>query len=178
MTATSVDNPFRGRILAERIVASNKDFKIVEDSDPVVPGHLLIFSVEEAASFADCPTESLCTFLEGEFSDQFTAQKYLFVERGRGRFCSSFGNIIHAHGHLVPKDSWDRTSIAGVNAKKASCLREAFQLIKGADEYLLVGQVGGGFDVVCPLINAPKRLARMIVNGDSLSRRVPSTQVQ
>jgi diadenosine tetraphosphate (Ap4A) HIT family hydrolase len=167
MKATISDsNPFCGRILTEKVVADNKQFRIVEDKDPIVPGHLLLFALKEAKSLADSPFENLCDFLEEKLSTLFPNQRYWLVERGRGLFCSSFGNIIHAHGHLVPEDSCGQILLREEKAQKAESLRHAFEIVKGADEYLLAGQVKGGFEVVYPLNNAPKRLARMIISNN------------
>src|ERR1044071_6367593 len=101
MTVTAhEENPFLGRILSEKVAAGNEPFRIVEDREPAVPGHLLLFTLEQVPSLADSDYESLCDLLEGRFS----GRKYLLIEKGRGRFCSSFGNIIHAHAHLAPED--------------------------------------------------------------------------
>lgn len=159
------DNPFRGRILNERVISGNESFRIVEDRDPVVPGHLLLFTFSEAPSFADSDSEALCDFLEGQFSNLYAGRRYLLVERGRARFCSSFGNIIHAHGHLAPEDTCGRIHLETEKAWKFQCLRDAFRVLKGENEYLLLGQIGGNFQVVSPLHNKPKRLARMILCG-------------
>jgi len=160
------ENPFRTRILGEEVVACNEHFRIVEDAEPVVPGHFLLFGMEEVPSLADSPTDSLCEFLERDFVSVCAGRRYILVERGRGRFCSSFGHIIHAHGHLVPKDACRQIDL-GSDVRAADCLRDALKSVGSTSEYLLAGELGESFKVVSPLHNAPKRLARRVIAGHS-----------
>ncbi|MGB8508730.1 MAG: HIT domain-containing protein [Pyrinomonadaceae bacterium] len=160
-------NPFKGSILAEKIIATNEHFRIVEDKEPAVPGHLLLFPFEEVPSLAETDTELLGDFLEGQFANMCSNRNYFFVERGRGRFCSSLGNVFHAHAHLVPEESCRRIILKAETARTVPHLRDAFHMVKGIGEYLLAGRIGGPFQVIYPLSNAPKRLARMILTGDS-----------
>lgn len=166
---TNEENPFLSRIQHEAIIAGNEQFRIVADRDPVVPGHLLLFTLDEVPSLADTAEGSLMAFLERECSEIFAQETFLMVEKGRSRFCSSFGHVVHAHAHLVPLKNAFNNFCFPKDRVHAPCLNDALQKLQGSNQYLLMGHVGGPFQLIANVQDSPKRLARRIIDGSQVS---------
>ncbi|HXQ34895.1 MAG TPA: hypothetical protein VN843_12850 [Anaerolineales bacterium] len=158
------ENPFLGRILEEEPIAANDLFRVVRDRDPIVPYHFLLYPIKQVDSLADFDRAAISKFLQEEFSPVFPDRDFLLVERGRSTFCSSFDGIIHAHAHLVPKDSCNITLPA--RAVEVSTLDDALKMLENSSEYLLAGTINSGFRVLTPLENVPKRVARLLLAGE------------
>lgn len=166
---TIEENPFLGRIQCEAIIAGNEHFRIVEDRDPIVPGHLLLFTLDELPSLADTAEGSLTSFLERDCSKIFAEETFLMVEKGRSRFCSSFGHVVHAHAHLVPLKNASNNFRFPKDRFYATSLNDALQKLRGSNQYLLMGHLGGPFQLVANLQDSHKRLARRIIDGSQVS---------
>lgn len=167
MIGSTCENPFLGRILQEPFVYESSDFRIVADAAPVVQGHLLLFPKRQGACLADGPVGELGRFLDAFLEESGPRSKFLLVEKGRGQFCSSFGNVTHAHAHIVPqRGNWSLKGVVGQGRSFAE-ITEALRWVRdfGSEQYLLAGEVGGQFTIVYPLVNPPKRLARMVAAG-------------
>jgi len=162
------ENPFLGRILAESAVAHNEHFRVVYDRDPAASQHLLLYSIRELASLADAPDGALNEFLENELTASVPNEDFFMIERGRSRFCSSFGNVVHAHAHLVPARLLKSEIALPRESTKVSTLDAAFEQLKDDGEYLLAGIVGKDFQFTRNLTFAPKRLARLIIEENRL----------
>jgi hypothetical protein len=159
------ENPFTGRILAEPAIFSGASFRIVEDKDPVAAGHLLLFATDSRASLADTDVLELCAFLTEFQSHIRKSNKCVLVERGRASFCSSFDGVIHAHAHILEC----RDGIGWIGGTRFHNLAEALQQVGSSGEYLLMGYLGGEFEILYPFEAREKRVARRILGGGRLA---------
>ena len=132
------------RIRREPTVYADAQVRVVLDRDPIVANHFLVIGEVSAKSFADsAASASLESLLKGESSSLFLPKQWIFVERGRGRFCTSGLTNAHAHGHLLPVDSFDALAITDfvshLNAISHTSLRTALQHARRfSGEYMLL----------------------------------------
>jgi diadenosine tetraphosphate (Ap4A) HIT family hydrolase len=136
------------RIRHERPAYEDKWVRVVPDRDPIVPGHLLVVAEEDTKSFADSGAmKSIQLLLQG--SCQLVATgPWLFVERGRARFCTSGFTAIHAHGHLLPAAQFTDAAAdlfaASIGATRYSSIEEAFRAARRVTgEYILAANSTG-----------------------------------
>jgi diadenosine tetraphosphate (Ap4A) HIT family hydrolase len=150
------DDPL-SRIRREPTIYADTHLRVVFDRAPVVENHFLVVGEASAESFADSSaSEGLEILLSGKLSRLFLPGKWIFVERGRARFCTSGFTNIHAHGHLFPADSFDERSVtdlaARLDAVSYRSLKEALRdARRAAGEYvLLVSPTGEAYLSVVP----------------------------
>jgi len=156
------DNLFLEKIVFEPAICKDENFCVVDDINPIIPGHLLLFPLIQASSFADCSINQLISFFDTFFSKVKENKGYMLFERGRANFCSSFNGVVHAHGHLIPSALCSGVTFDVGTIIKYESLREALEAIpsKSKEEYLLWGDVQGKFNLIYPLSLAPKRMIR------------------
>jgi diadenosine tetraphosphate (Ap4A) HIT family hydrolase len=159
-------NPFLSSILKEPEIASNQYFKVVNDADPIVPGHLLIFSKMDARSFNEISSEQIESFLQTIALNNLKSEYCLF-ERGHAKFCSSFHNVIHAHAHLIPSEFGAKIDFAGFGKKEDfQTLGQALNAIPNNCEYILWGKIGSIFSFITNTNELPKRLIRDTISNN------------
>lgn len=156
------DDPI-ARIRDEAYLYRDGQLRIVQDREPIVPGHLLLVAERPVRSFADAGVgDSLDAVLHAEISP--LPRRWLFYERGRARFCTSGFTNVHAHGHLLPieyfKANVTQTLAADLAATRFDNLESALQVARAsAEEYALVLSSDG--DV----------FLRLLADGASLQKR-------
>jgi hypothetical protein len=151
------------RIRNEPPIFKNRGVHIVADCDPIVPGHLLMLAETRVPSFSDAAVrESITDLLT---SNALPHTPYLFVERGRARFCTSGFTDCHAHGHLFPLAEIDFSAVSNfttmLDARCYDSLATALQHAKESDgEYILVAEPKG------------KAFLRVLPPGRSFEKRL------
>ena len=150
-------------ILKEKSLIESDYFHVLRDAEPICDDHILILPKVSSPSFADCSINVRLQFHQ-MLDKYFVDSKYLFFERGRASFCTSFSGSVHAHCHLVKSDFFKEdlldllkndTSAANVNN-----LESAFQETKSNGEYLVFGQLKGSCFVSYPFAKNVKRYIR------------------
>ncbi|MEW6289030.1 MAG: PEP/pyruvate-binding domain-containing protein [Thermodesulfobacteriota bacterium] len=101
------------RILKESARYTDKEFHVVTDRNPIVKQHLLVVSKQDFASIADLPIHSsMVNLLEREeVRGLYDYEPLLFVEHGRAKFCTSEYTNCHAHGHILPLESFKQNIV-------------------------------------------------------------------
>ena len=151
-------DPLLAKILSEPCFCEDADYVVVADREPIVPGHYLLLSKGSRRSLALTDQEALLSFLYREF-DSLVSCDYSFFEHGHGSFCSTFGNVVHAHAHLIPSSSIGGVSFPyGLRTAHLS-LSLALNSAPSQSEYLLWGALRGKANLI---VNAelPKRAVR------------------
>jgi hypothetical protein len=142
------DDPV-SRIRGEPVVYVDAHLRVVPDREPIVPGHFLVVGEASVHSFADgAASAALDRLLRGESHPAFSQDEWIFIERGRARFCTSGFTNSHAHGHLLPASSFDGNSIADLanqlGARRFDCLETALLDARcTVGEYVLVVDPAG-----------------------------------
>lgn len=161
---TEEENPFVSRILNETCVCGNDEFRVVSDIDPIVPGHLLFFTVKRMASLADSNVEATARFMRKVVSKKL-GQSYAVIEHGRAPVCTSFG-VIHAHAHLIPMKEFNDVQtklISGFEAiQHSSNIGMAWRSIPVKATYLCWGKLDGPMHYVCEPPSLGKRYIRRL----------------
>lgn len=132
------------RIKLEDALYADQIVRVVVDREPITSGHLLIVAEKRARSFADLVSDSdLQNFFQLSLPALVGTEEWIFIERGRARFCTSGLTEKHAHAHLLPAYRFTDGSIqefvgkigATAQPSLADALRSARNL---SGEYILV----------------------------------------
>jgi hypothetical protein len=67
--------------------------------------------------------------------------------------------VVHAHAHLLAVPH----TLASIGGKRCPNIREAVESAREGGEYLMVGQLGGEFELLHPYEATEKRIARRIL---------------
>jgi diadenosine tetraphosphate (Ap4A) HIT family hydrolase len=161
------------RIRSETSVFQDRRVRVVPDRDPIIPGHLLVLAEQAAESFSDCSNgDSLAALLTSGALSGIQRSRYVFVERGRARFCTSGFTGSHAHGHLLPIDRLEPSAVADFAVSLGAARHEGLltalaHASQSSGEYILIA-VGAGdaFLKVLPEGQSfDKRLIRRFFGG-------------
>lgn len=148
------------RILNEKAVVSIPEYHVVGDIDPIVQSHHLVLPLADIASFADHydgstdlgllrspPAENIAQMLG--FKD------WIWLERGRAKFCTSLMTSSHAHAHLLDASelSHDCTHRLSQQLKVSThkTLQAAIKRLSRIEgEYLLFGGSNTDWHIALP----------------------------
>lgn len=154
------ENPFLTKIMFEEQYCQDDLFSVVQDIDPIVFGHYMIYSREWQPSLADCDYSNMVRFIEGPFTRKAKIP-YTYFERGRASFCTSMQGVKHGHGHLVPRFT-DR--LANVfpygKVEKYENMEDAYRHVTTDGQYLIWGNIGEEFYIINGVEEIPKRAIR------------------
>lgn len=160
------ENPFLTKIIFEEQYCQNALFSVVEDIDPIVPGHYMIYAKEWHPSLADCDYQSAAHFIEDVFAEKVKIP-YAYFERGRASFCTSMQGVKHGHGHLVPCFTSQMDSIFPYGT--VECVKNFVEAYQAAldGQYLIWGNIGGPYYVINHVEEIPKRAIRNTIRAYS-----------
>lgn len=151
-----VNNQLKGVFSDERI-CEDDDFFVVDDIEPVVSGHKLVFTKRRYSCLAEAGVQQVITFLERLFLPT-VSQDYWLLEHGRAKFCTSFNGCTHAHAHLIPCSEVDELHLPAIADNLT--LFEALAELKLGSSYILWGKIGYGFAYAEPFVSDEKRIIR------------------
>jgi len=160
-----VDSEPVGRIFCEPEVVKSEVFHVVQDREPIAPGHLLLVTKRYVSSIADAGLGSHLKKLV-ENKPLSSAAHWIVWERGRAQFCSSHLTNDHAHCHFLPLSQ--RILDLGalfpeMGAREFSDLPAALEHAANVSgEYLLLSTSGGQTFLFSPTFigKDQKRLVR------------------
>ncbi len=159
------ENPFFTKIIFEEQYCQNDLFSVVQDIDPIVPGHYMIYSREWLPSLADCDYSDMARFIEGAFAEKVKIP-YTYFERGRASFCTSMQGVKHGHGHLVPQFTNYLADIFPYGkVEKYESMEEAYRQVATDGQYLIWGNVGEEFYIINGVEDIPKRAIRNTIRS-------------
>ncbi len=155
------------RIMSEPPVFKDDNFRVVYDRDPITKNHLLVVAnaglhgFSELREFSDLDILLKCR----PIGEAFNSQEWIFLERGRARFCTSGFTDKRAHGHLLPAEAFVPSLICDLaeatEAKYFESLQSALQEARAADgEYLLFSKNGESYYLATAFDRAEKRFLR------------------
>jgi hypothetical protein len=142
------DNEPISRIRRELPLYLDRWVRVVPDRDPIAPGHLLVVGEEDVKSFADNGAKESVGLLLQDGAPTLPRGPWLFIERGRARFCTSGFTAIHAHGHLLPAVKFDSRALelfaASIGAIQYGSIEEAFQAARRIGGEYMLATISGG----------------------------------
>lgn len=164
-------NPFLTRLMNEKLLARGMEYAAVADKDPVVPGHILIFSTRAADSVASAGVKEFLNFL-ATISPTLVIGPHLFIERGRSSSCTCSG-VKHAHAHLVPcaESTWENEKLS--NAYTWDDFQNAYSAIPATLPYIAYGILGKWINIKTSANGFPRHLTRTIISM-ALSNKTPN----
>ena len=154
--SVEINNQLKG-VFSDVRICEDSEFFVVDDVDPVVLGHKLVFTKSRYSCLAETDAEHLISFVERQFLPT-VLQEYWLLEQGRAKFCTSFNGCTHAHAHLIPRSQIDDLQLPASTVDLT--LFDALSRLKCGSSYLLWGKIGGGFAYAEPFVSDEKRIIR------------------
>src|SRR5262249_19775181 len=90
--------------------------------------------------------------------------EYSLFEHGHGQFCSSFGDLVYAHAHLLPSSNIGRAEFDFGVATSYPSILSALSSVPARSEYLLWGSLSGSASLIVQP-SMPKRAIRQVLGN-------------
>ena len=153
-------NVFLDEIIHQKKVYHNDNFTVVDDIDPLVDGHLLMFPNTHYLSLAAAGIDNVIDFVDNSLMKFFGSKQYMLAEKGCANLWTSIEGVVHAHAHIVPTVE-DIKGLFGLpNIQIHENITDAIGSLNPNEQYLLWGQLGSEFYSIQPLAEVPKRVIR------------------
>jgi len=146
-------------ILKETPLCEDSEFVVVKDAKPVTEDHYLLVTRRPLRSLADTDSYRLESFLMHDFVEA-CLREYIILEHGHGQFCSTLGDFVHAHAHLVPMSAFNVIDFQYGPSVSYDSLAAALKSVPTNCEYLLWGRLGATINIIVGP-EMPKRAIRM-----------------